>query len=201
MKSSFSIEENEFGMTVRGPLPASDIKDLGRLWKRPGLTDMAMGVASALGATLAVTKKGGAAAWEKAIEAEARKKAGEDEELAWLLGASTGLSSLTIFSVLSERHAGEAIRRLGPWGSNVPLDPDDFRRCRRLLETVPGWRGRLGEVAAAYPEWGPLVRDWETLEALYVEELPSGRCPKLYERMQVLIEEGRSKRKGAASAI
>ena len=39
---------------------------------------------------------------------------------------------------------------------------------------------------AAYPEWAPLVAVWDELTALYEEELPSGRCPKLYDRMQQL---------------
>ena len=46
------------------------------------------------------------------------------------------------------------------------------------------------EVAAQYPMWGPLVRDWDRLTALYTEELPHGVAPKLYEAIRALVQEG-----------
>lgn len=73
-----------------------------------------------------------------------------------------------------------------PGGAPIPYDPDDFGRCHRLLDRFPAWRLRLGEVPAVYPAWTPLVPAWDELTALYVEELPSGRCPKLYARLREL---------------
>lgn len=51
----------------------------------------------------------------------------------------------------------------------------------------------MGEVAAKFPEWGPLVRQWSELTELYKVESQNknGMAPQLYDRMQVLIEEGR----------
>lgn len=115
-----------------------------------------------------------------------------EREYAWLIGRDTGLSSLTIFSVLSVEHGKYAMATRGWFRFTVPHDPADLGRCLRLLDAVPEWRDRLGEVAAVYPEWAPLVRDWTEIERLYVEELPARTAPKCYAAMRVLIDEGRA---------
>jgi hypothetical protein len=73
----------------------------------------------------------------------------------------------------------------GPFGHDVPCDPDDFGRCYRLLRLFPTWRARLGEVSAKYPRWKPMVDAWDELTALYEEEIPKhyGPAHKLYARM------------------
>ena len=97
---------------------------------------------------------------------------------AWLHNGDTGISSLTIWSTLSgERNPGSA---------DVPHDPDDFGRCYRLLKVMPEWRERLPEVAKRYKAWRPLVDSWDELTALYEEELPKKKLPKLYARMREL---------------
>lgn len=67
-----------------------------------------------------------------------------------------------------------------------PIDPDDFGRCVRFLRAVPMAIGRLKLVAALSPIWAKLIAEWILLEALYLEELPTGKAPKLYERMKEL---------------
>lgn len=104
----------------------------------------------------------------------------------WLKSSDTGVSSLTIWSVMVGIDPPRDY-----WGPDVPYDPDDFGRCHRLLKRFPAWRDRLGEVAAAHPEWGPLVREWGALAKMYEAEHPSGRAPRLYEMMRPLIDEGR----------
>ena len=102
---------------------------------------------------------------------------------AWLNGWDTGTSSITICRVMS----GLGDRTRVGW----PLDPDVFGRCHRLLNLFPEWRERMGEVAAAYPltPWVAYAREWNRMTALYEEELPSGRAPKLYALMQQLRTE------------
>lgn len=109
--------------------------------------------------------------------------------LAWLLSGDTGISSTTIWSVMM----GEKPSGGGGFGPSVPWDPSDFGRCYRLLKRFPAWRKRLGEVADALPDWAPLVREWDELERLYEQELPTGSAPTLYARMKVLIDEGRAR--------
>lgn len=108
------------------------------------------------------------------------KPTADGDALAWLGNGDTGLSSETIWRVLM----GEI-----PTRASIPLDPDDFGRCYRLLKVMPAWRSRLGEVAATFPVWAPLVDAWDELTALYEQEMSnnqSSMAPKLYERMQQL---------------
>lgn len=97
---------------------------------------------------------------------------------AWIANGDTGVSSETIWSVLT----GHPVRSTG-----VPFDPSDFGRCYRLLKVMPSWRGRLSEVVAKHPRWSTLVAHWDELTALYEEESPSGTAPKLYARMVALL--------------
>lgn len=101
----------------------------------------------------------------------------------WIVGRDVGVSSKTIWSVFMD---------VKPDWADVPYDPDDFGRCFRLLLLAPSyWRRNLKLVALRYPEWAPLVREWDALSKFYLEEPPSGTCPKLYARMRELIDEGR----------
>ena len=121
--------------------------------------------------------------------------AGQDETrraLEWLFGADTGVSSKTIAAVMLNVPRG-AIDHAG-----IPHDAYDLGRCLRLLEKVPEWWPRLGEVAEMFPEWKPLVDHWSELAALYAEEaqenaesgLPEReqRMQRTYERIRALID-------------
>lgn len=105
----------------------------------------------------------------------------EGDPIAWVTNGDTGISSMAIWAVMMGRPAER--RHFG----NTPSDPSDFGRCYRLLKVMPSWRARLPEVAAKFPTWAPLVEAWDELTALYEEELPKGRAPKLYARMQELL--------------
>lgn len=97
----------------------------------------------------------------------------------WLRSARTGTSSLTIHHVFTGRQLDR--------DADVPYDPADFGRCYDLLKIAPPhWRENLEEVARRYPRWRGLVDRWSECEALYEEEFPSGRAPKLYKLMQEL---------------
>jgi hypothetical protein len=107
-------------------------------------------------------------------------------ELQKWFATDAGRSSVTIASVLVPEMRQACIGWLGSYGPHVPLDPDDFGRCHRLLALIPNGVERMSEVAAAYPEWAGLVGAWAELAALYEEELPSGRAPRLYRRIKEL---------------
>ena len=102
----------------------------------------------------------------------------------WLLSNDTGISSKTILSVMTGSHLK---------CPDVPYDPSDFGRCHRLLALFPGWRARLPEVAEQFPIWRPMVDAWDELDAIYEEEAvnPCGRSPRLYRRLQELLDDGR----------
>lgn len=99
----------------------------------------------------------------------------------WARSWDTGISSQTIWSVCM---GSGRFDRVG----DPPADPDDFGRCSRLLALVPTWRPRLSEVATKYPAWGMIVANWDALEALYQEELPTGAAPKLFTELKRLNE-------------
>lgn len=52
----------------------------------------------------------------------------------------------------------------------------------RILISVPAQL----VVALLSPVWREIMISWDSLVALYLEELPTGRCPKLYARMKEL---------------
>lgn len=101
----------------------------------------------------------------------------------WLSGPDTGTSSRTIV------HAIHGRGLVGFSGPSTPRDPDDFGRCYRLLMAIPALRAKLPVVAEKYPEWAPLVREWNRMTALYEKELPSGKAPELYALMKELAKE------------
>jgi len=78
--------------------------------------------------------------------------------LEWLRTGERGISSEAIFSHLT------GIRVLNPtWGLDGPHDFGDFRRCELLLEAVPEFRERFGEMKTVSPYWARLVDEWPNL--------------------------------------
>jgi len=98
----------------------------------------------------------------------------------WWKGPDTGASSKALCRLLAG-WADFTEPRCNP----APRDPDDFGRCHRLLRAIPGWRERVGE-AARMAKWIKIAPAWNELEALYLEELPTGRAPRLFARLQEL---------------
>jgi hypothetical protein len=46
-----------------------------------------------------------------------------------------------------------------------PHDGDDFGRCERLMDAVPGVRERIGEMAEVNAYWAALAPRWEEIRA------------------------------------
>ena len=108
----------------------------------------------------------------------------------WIIYGDTGTSSKTIWAVMMSVVTTENAEPF-KWGEfDVPRDPSDFNRCLCLLEAVPEWRGRLHEVAEIFPEWRPMVSQWDRMERLFKREAPTGKCPDLFVLMQLLRDEG-----------
>lgn len=98
----------------------------------------------------------------------------------WLHSWDTGIASKTLCAFFTGGSIPIADR-------GVPHDPDDFGRCYRLLAKFPEWKLRFPQFVAKHPEWTALVANWEHLEKLYEEELPTGSAPKLYDFMKALV--------------
>lgn len=109
----------------------------------------------------------------------------ERRVLEWLAAGDAGVSSETIVSVMMDLRVSMV---------DIPHDPSDFGRCHRLLEWVPEFRPRLGEVAAKYPDWAPLVESWDRLTAIYLRDPDrGGTSPELYRVMQGLLLRGNTR--------
>lgn len=102
---------------------------------------------------------------------------------AWRSRGDVGISSSTI------ANAFRSDVPISMGHSYVPQDPADFKRCYELLALIPEWRDKLAVVSGRWPFWRPFVDAWAELEALWAEESPTGKCPRLYERMKVLCAE------------
>lgn len=103
----------------------------------------------------------------------------------WIINGETGVSSMTIWAVLMNAVMDDEDRYRGSY--DIPYDSGDFGRCYKLLEAVPGFRERLGEVGERFPIWRPFVREWEFLERMYAQE----HYEELSRRIRTLVDEGR----------
>lgn len=109
------------------------------------------------------------------------ESAGEYErQCFWLQNGEHGTSSETIFSVLSRR----SILDRNKWGH--PYDPDDFRRCHLLLQCVPSWRSRIGEMGMVSSVWAALADNWDKLTAMLEETIEKRKDVGMYEFMKTL---------------
>lgn len=104
----------------------------------------------------------------------------------WLNKGETGISSLTIYAAMTgDRNPGNVLAMGYCW----PWDSSDFNRCKKLLDLLPEWRADLAKVTARFAWFKPLADNWAELEALLIEEEPTGQAPKLYKRIKELIAE------------
>ena len=51
-----------------------------------------------------------------------------------------------------------------------PHDPDDLNRCLLLLDLIPEWKPRMGEMAQHSPQWAGLVNSWEVITEAFLQE-------------------------------
>lgn len=109
----------------------------------------------------------------------------------WLAGGERGMSSEAIVAHLT----GHPVGRYG--SRDYPHDPDDFRRCQRLLRVVPLAGLWFPTMRSCSPVWARLVDAWDEIHATieaevpgYVDSHPSGSAPKGYRLMRRVIDGG-----------
>lgn len=100
---------------------------------------------------------------------------------AWLGSDDTGMSSKYLAAQLSSGKPDTDFA--------YPHDPDDFGRCYRMLRVCTDIAGNFQVIPDLPNPWPQLRTAWPELEKLWEEESPSGRCPRLYERLQTIIAE------------
>ena len=87
----------------------------------------------------------------------------------WLAHGERGISSETIFSVLT------GIDVLRGWRKSHPYDPDDLRRCRILLEKCPELQKDFHKMSKVSNTWEILVKNWDAICKTMDEECPDWR--------------------------
>lgn len=185
------VVETEFGKLIYADAGYLSIDDLRAIQKdNPSDTSVVvMGVANTFNAFMAICERGRAKEWTDYAAQYAKDASNGDPEKEWLIGPYTGMSSETIFSVLAAQ--GLLLlsdpARVRRFNIRTPSDPEDFSRCHDLLQKMPGWAERIGEVGEAYEVWKPFSDNWTYLTELYLEETAAGpQCPRLYDRLRVL---------------
>lgn len=103
---------------------------------------------------------------------------------AWLLNGRVGMSARAIYCHMTESQDKER------W--NHPHDPDDLNRCLLLLDLIPEWRPRMGEMAAHGKAWAGLSGIWDEIASTFLDEagLDWGKAksaPKTYALMKKAI--------------
>lgn len=86
----------------------------------------------------------------------------------WALHGEQGSSSKTMFNHFV---VGTDVRPLELDRPCAPSDPDDFKRCYKLLQAVPQWKQRLFELKTISPVWSALVDNWDKLTAMYEQNV------------------------------
>ena len=97
---------------------------------------------------------------EALARCEATRQSIATRAAAWWASRDTGVSSEAI-----ARHM-QGLRKDCTW---APLDLYDFGRCVRLLDRIPEWKERLGEMSTFGPAWAEIVGAWDVLLPIYRE--------------------------------
>lgn len=93
----------------------------------------------------------------------------------WAASSKTGASSLALLKVM----LGDRPKTTFCY----PHDGSDLGRCIGLLDAVPEYRARLGEMREIGPEWAALVDRWAELEAAWRLNERS-----VYDRMKKILD-------------
>jgi hypothetical protein len=93
----------------------------------------------------------------------------------WLRCGDVGLSAKSIYLHMTGATINPNAFRY--YGSNdqhwpFPNDSDDFGRCVALLDLIPEWFPRIGEMEQHGKVWEVLASCWDKIEKLYILEKP-----------------------------
>jgi hypothetical protein len=106
----------------------------------------------------------------------------EERAYWWLSNGETGLSSKTMWRFFMNQPT---------FGNDHPHDPDDFKRCYKLLKAIPEWKNELHKLKSISKAWNNLVDNWDKLTTMYEQNVKENwknyKKIGMYEFMQTLI--------------
>ena len=127
--------------------------------------------------------------WKEPVN-EAQEKSEVENANWWAENGEHGVSSKTMFNHLSRTLQ---VRRLKNSDPCTPYDPDDFKRCYKLLQAVPQWKERLHELKPLSKAWSNLVDNWDKLTEMYEqnvqEDWKNYKKIGMYEFMEKLLKD------------
>lgn len=105
----------------------------------------------------------------------------EERAVAWLRDGDVGMSSRAIHDHMLGLKAKE--------GYSYPSDPDDLNRCLLLLDLIPEWAPRMGEMAQYGESWAGLAARWGEIAEAFLSEAGLNWChnrpaPRTYDLMK-----------------
>ncbi|MCA8228247.1 hypothetical protein [Burkholderia vietnamiensis] len=189
--AGYTVSERGGCRVVVGQMPVTAFMSLSSEVSGRAVLDPHL--ARLLGATLAIGDPEALDALRRDPEVlqEARDRVASEvrglspEAAEWYATGERGLSSDAMFY---------AFTGVGKPSVDAPSDPDDLRRCRLLLEQVPGFLGQLERMREISAHWARLVDEWAVLTAQMDEECPDwrssvGAAPQTYKAMKDLAAE------------
>ena len=177
---AYTVEHRGGCVLITGAVPMDKIGALAKL--APDDSVMDADAATVLGVTFAIglpddlraLRAAATPSYERAIRQ--RNPGLSEAATMWLAHGERGISSETMFTHLTGVNALRGDRK------DHPYDPDDFRRCRLLLEAVPDLQPLLPKMADVSPAWAGLVEAWANICATMDRETPNWRNPKRGDR-------------------
>ena len=115
------------------------------------------------------------------------------EAIQWLANGERGLSSESMFTVMTGTNAMQFVGTHKRTPTEHPRDPDDFRRCELLLRQVPELRDRMHTMKMVSPAWYWLSNRWNEIVQCLEGEIPgvfdgaTGRAPRTYDLIRSII--------------
>lgn len=182
-EKSYQVHKERGCTLIRGSIPIDDFVRLSRqVSPDDPLTDdfiLSPSLAMLSGSSVAW----GAEADCRALEREYAGRHGDileatysgaiqPEAITWVRYGEIGASAIALFW----RIAGcPPFPVPDKYQTSCPQDTYDLRRCRLLLDNVPGWAARLSDMNEVSPGWELLVQEWPNLCAAMDQENPEWR--------------------------
>ncbi len=107
--------------------------------------------------------------------------------ISWFLTGNVGTSSEAIVAQMTDNKTGRD--GLG----DHPHDNSDFGRCYKLLEAVPEFKSRIGEMSPRSPEWAALIARWDELIDAWVSRGDDGE--QFYQLIRSILDAVPNKRR------
>lgn len=112
-----------------------------------------------------------------------QSKSIHEKAMHWIACGEHGMSSKTMWNCLMGNKKYDV---------SHPYDPDDFKRCYKLLQTVPEWKSQLHRLKPLSRQWSNLVDNWDKLTEMFEKNIAENWVNKkevgMFDFMQKLIK-------------